>query len=233
MGLFRRIRAVIRGFLSLFVSRVEEMSPEALMQDVSYQIDKAKREAERQIIDLQTSAELIKIENDELGKKASDINVKMIRAKEAKDLEILAMLICEKDDCGDVIKENTDIYKSVMKEVDVLKAEYKYFVLDMGEKIAELKKLKSQAKMTDIKTNINSLRLEFSNRSKSTENMRNSLDRVKEIINQRTAKSNAIFSFNQDNLVNNSFAREERTVRLEKARSIAQNMLKDTEVERL
>ena len=62
MGLFSRLGALIRGFFGLFVGDMEERNPELLFEDIKLQIDKARKEAEQQILEIQTNAEMIKIE---------------------------------------------------------------------------------------------------------------------------------------------------------------------------
>ena len=55
MGFFRRLGALIRGFFSRLLGGVEESNPELLFEDIKNQIEKARKEAERQILDIQTN----------------------------------------------------------------------------------------------------------------------------------------------------------------------------------
>ena len=57
-----RIGSLIRGFFGLFVGGLEERNPDALFEDIKNQIEKSRKEAEHQIVDIQTNAEMIKIE---------------------------------------------------------------------------------------------------------------------------------------------------------------------------
>ena len=62
MGFFSRMGALIRGFFSRLLGGVEENNPELLFEDIKMQIEKARKEAEQQILEIQTNAEMIKIE---------------------------------------------------------------------------------------------------------------------------------------------------------------------------
>jgi len=46
----------------MFVGGLEENNPELLFEDIKNQINKARKEAEQQILEIQTNAEMIKIE---------------------------------------------------------------------------------------------------------------------------------------------------------------------------
>ena len=62
MGFFSRLGSLIRGFFGGLLGGLEENNPDLLFEDIKNQIKKARKEAEQQIIEIQTNAELIKIE---------------------------------------------------------------------------------------------------------------------------------------------------------------------------
>jgi len=45
----------------MFVGGLEENNPELLFEDIKNQINKARKEAEQQILEIQTNAEMIKL----------------------------------------------------------------------------------------------------------------------------------------------------------------------------
>jgi len=76
MGFFSRLGSLIRGFFGMFVGGLEENNPELLFEDIKNQINKARKEAEQQILEIQTNAEMIKIEM-----KNAEKNLAAIRAR--------------------------------------------------------------------------------------------------------------------------------------------------------
>ncbi len=63
MGFFSRLGSMVRGFFGMFVGNLEEKNPELLFEDIKNQVEKARKEAEHQIVEIQTNAELIKIDS--------------------------------------------------------------------------------------------------------------------------------------------------------------------------
>ena len=76
MGFFSRLGTMIRGFFGSLLGGLEENNPNLLFEDIKNQIKKARKEAEQQIIEIQTNAELIKIEM-----KSAEKNLDAVRAR--------------------------------------------------------------------------------------------------------------------------------------------------------
>ena len=89
MGLFSRLGSMIRGFFGMFVGRMEEKNPEVLFEDVKNQIEKARKEAEQQILEIQTNAELIKIEMKNSEKNLNAIKARVEAAQRQGDKDLL------------------------------------------------------------------------------------------------------------------------------------------------
>lgn len=71
MGFFSRLGSMIRGFFGRLLGGLEENNPDLLFEDIKNQIKKARKEAEQQVIEIKTNAELIKIEMRNAEKKFS------------------------------------------------------------------------------------------------------------------------------------------------------------------
>ena len=192
MGLLRRIKSVARGFMGLFVSGIEEKNPDAILEDIKIQIEKAKKEAAKNIIQLQTNAEILKIENTELLHKIYEINEKIMYAQKMKNEEALTLLLIERDHANETLEQNKITYDQAVSEVYMLKNEYKNFERNMNNKLEDLKKIQNQAKLAELKSNILTLKEGFHGIDNTSEKVKESMEKAKKIINAKTARLNAI-----------------------------------------
>lgn len=200
MGLFSRLGQMFRGFFGLFVGNIEERNPEALFEDIKNQIDKARREAEQQIIEIQTSAEMIKIEMKTAERNLNAIKARVESAQRAGDKELLVELLVQEEEYQSVYETHKATYENAMTQVDKIREDYKIFESEMNAKLSELRTLKSQAKMATLRENINSVNAQYTSKNSRVGSVNDNLDRAREIVNKKTARANAVESLNQDNL---------------------------------
>lgn len=200
MGLFSRLGQMVRGFFGLFVGNLEEKNPEALFEDIKNQIEKARREAEQQIIEIQTSAEMIKIEMKTAEKNLNAIKSRVESAQRAGDKELLVELLVQEEEYQTVFDTHKATYDNAMEQVNKIREDYKIFESEMNAKLNELRTLKSQAKMANLRENINSVNAQYTSKNSRIGSVNESLDRAREIVNKKTARANAVESLNQDNL---------------------------------
>ena len=200
MGLFSRLGQMFRGFFGLFVGGLEERNPEALFEDIKNQIDKARRVAEQQIIDIQTNAEMIKIEMKNAERNLNAIKARVEAASRAGDKELLVELLVQEEEYQTVFETHKATYESAMVQVEKIREDYKIFESEMNAKLNELKTLKSQAKMAKLRENINSVNAQYTSKNSRVGSVNESLDRAREIVNKKTARANAVESLNNDNL---------------------------------
>jgi phage shock protein A len=191
---------MFRGFFGLFVGNLEEKNPEALFEDIKNQIDKARREAEQQIIEIQTSAEMIKIEMKTAERNLNAIKARVDSAQRAGDKELLVELLVQEEEYQTVFETHKATYENAMSQVQKIREDYKIFESEMNAKLSELKTLKSQAKMANLRENINSVNAQYTSKNNSVGNVNDSLDRAREIVNKKTARANAVESLNDDNM---------------------------------
>ena len=200
MGLFSRLGSMFREFFGLFVGNIEERNPEALFEDIKNQIDKARRQAEQQIIEIQTSAEMIKIEMKTAERNLSAITGRVDSAQRAGDKELLVELLVQEEEYQTVFETHKATYENAMIQVAKIREDYKIFESEMNAKLNELRTLKSQAKMANLRENINSVNSQYTSKNSSVGSVNDNLDRAREIVNKKTARANAVESLNQDNV---------------------------------
>jgi phage shock protein A len=87
-----------------------------------------------------------------------------------------------------------------MAEVAKIREDYKLFESEMSAKLNELKTLKSQAKMAQLRENINSVNARYTSRSNTVGSVNESMDRARELVNRKTARANAVESLGDTNM---------------------------------
>jgi len=224
MGLFSRLGSLIRGFFGLFIGGIENKNPELLFEDIKNQIEKARKEAEQQIIEIQTNAELIKIELKTAEKNLNTIKARVEAAQKQGDKDLLIELLMQEEEYQATYDAHKATYDSAMAEVDKIRQDYKIFESEMNAKLNELKTLKSQAKMADLRENINSVNAKYTSKSNRLGSLNENMDRAREIINRKTARANAIESLS-DNNTELKIKRLDMNSARERARARAEAML--------
>jgi phage shock protein A len=192
--------AMLRGFFGLFVGGMEDRNPELLFEDIKLQIDKARKEAEQQILEIQTNAELIKIEMKNAEKNLNAIKARVEAAQRQGDKELLVELLVQEEEYQTTFETHKATYEAAMADVSRIREDYKIFESEMNAKLNELKTLKSQAKMATLKENINSVNAQYTSKNNRVGSVNESMDRAREIVNKKTARANAVESLSDTNV---------------------------------
>jgi len=224
MGFFSRLGALVRGFFGLFVGGIEENNPEALFEDIKNQIEKARKQAEQQIIEIQTNAEMIKIEMKNAEKNLNAIKARVEAAQKQGDKDILVELLMQEEEYQTIYDTHKSTYENAMTEVARIREDYKIFESEMHAKLNELKTLKSQAKMASLRENINSVNAQYTSKNNRVGRVNDSMERAREIVNKKTARANAIESLNDVN-VEMKLKRLDMNSARDRARARAEAML--------
>ncbi len=200
MGFFSRLGALIRGFFGTLLGGVEESNPELLFEDIKMQIDRARKEAEQQILEIQTNAEMIKIEMRNAEKNLATVKARAESAQKQGDRELLIELLMQEEEYQATYDTHKATYDTAMAEVAKIREDYKIFESEMNAKLNELKTLKSQAKMAQLRENINSVNAKYTSRSNTVGSVNESMDRARELVNKKTARANAVESLGDTNM---------------------------------
>lgn len=224
MGFFSRLGSLIRGFFGLFIGGIEEKNPELLFEDIKNQIEKARKEAEQQIIEIQTNAELIKIEMKNAEKNLNIIRARIEAAQKTGDKDVLIELLMQEEEYQTTFEAHKATYENAMAEVAKIREDYKIFESEMNAKLNELKTLKSQAKMAALRENINSVNARYTSKNNKVGDLNKSMERAREIVNRKTARANAIESLNDEN-VEMKLKRLDMNSARDRARARAEAML--------
>ncbi|ODM27196.1 PspA/IM30 family protein [Acetivibrio mesophilus] len=199
MGFFSRLGSLIRGFFGLFVGGLEENNPNLLFEDIKNQINKARKEAEQQIIEIQTNAEMIKIEMKNAEKNLAAVRSRVEAAQRQGDKELLVELLMQEEEYQTVYETHKATHDNALREVENIRENYKVFEAEMTAKLNELKTLKTQEKMARLKENINSVNAKYTSQNNKVGNINQDMDRAREIVNKKIARANAVESLNETN----------------------------------
>ena len=145
MGLFSRIGKVIRGFFGIFVSSLEKSNPDALFEDMKNEIDKARRDANDQIVEIQTSAELIKVEMKDSQRNLDTVRTQIDNAKNSGQQEILIELLMKEEELGSIHEIHRETYEKATAQAEKIREDFKIFESEMSQKLRDIKTLKTQS----------------------------------------------------------------------------------------
>jgi len=229
MGFIKRCRVLFRGFFSLFVSNMEERNPDILFEDINDRIQKARKNAEEQIIEIQTNAEMMRLEMKNAEKKMNAVKERIEVALQREDKDLLIELLIREEELKNGYEVNKSAYNKATSEVGRIKNDYKIFEADMNARLDEIKSLKSQAKAASLRENINSINTRYTNTNLELGQLNKSMERAREIVNRKTAQANAIGSLN-DTSIELKISRLDLDCARERAQARAQKLL-DAKVE--
>lgn len=198
MSLFARLGKLVRGFLGLFVGGIEENNAEYLIEYIKDGIEKRKREAQQQILEIQTSVELIKIEMKSAEKNLNIINQRIEMAEKQKDKELTDELLRQEGELIRTHEAQGMAYKSALEEVATIRENYRTFESEMDSRLSELKTIRTQSKVASLRENINLANFKYLNKDNGMNDLIVSMDRVREIVNRKNARANAVESLNMD-----------------------------------
>jgi len=174
--------------------------PKCFFEDIKLRIDKARKKAEQQILEIQTNAEMIKIEMKNAGKNLNAVKARAEAAQKQGDKNVLIELLMQEEEYQVTYETHNATYDTAMVEVGRIREDYKIFESEMNVKLNELKTLKSQAKMAQLRENINSVNAKYTTKSNAVGNVNESMDRARDLVNKKTARANAMESLGDNNM---------------------------------
>ena len=185
MGIFKRFKSVINGFFESFTSRAEEKNPEFLIADAESRIGKCKKEAQKQLVEVQTWAETVKIDMREAEKKLHDVKRKIQLAVKEKNRELLIELVMQEEESEKLYEERKSLYDAAVAEALRIRDNYKQFENDMNTKLHDLQTMRSQSKLLVIREQIQKIDSDYT--SSVSSGIQEKMDRLQKSLNTRCA----------------------------------------------
>ena len=84
MGFFTRIKALFSGLLGSTAEKLESKNPQLLINDAEQKIQKSRKEAQKQLVDIQTWAEMVRMDMKEAELRLSDVRAGRKKAASCK-----------------------------------------------------------------------------------------------------------------------------------------------------
>jgi len=122
-----------------------------LFEDIKNQINKARKEAEQQILEIQTNAEMIKIEMKNAEKNLAAIRARIEAAQRQGDKELLIELLMQEEEYQAAYETYKETHDNALREVENIRENYKIFESEMTAKLNELKTLKLRQRWQNSK----------------------------------------------------------------------------------
>ena len=137
--------------------------------------------------------------------KNAEKNLQAVRARiesaqKQGDKDLLIELLMQEEEYQSTFETHKATYESAMAEVARIKEDYRIFESEMNAKLNELKTLKSQAKMAQLRENINAVNARYTARNSRISNVNEGMERAREMVNRKTARANAMESLSETNL---------------------------------
>ncbi len=199
MGLVGRFTGLVKAFFSKMVGRVEDRNPELVFQELNELVEKTRREVRNSIIRLQTDAELIKIEAQEAKQRLESVQRQIEAAKSACDVELMTELLIKEEECESEYENCRVSYEKSLQEATKVREEYKIFEAEMNSRLSEIKSIRSRSRIASLRADIAAITNgELRGGGGSLNRLNETIARVKESVNLRTAQANAIDSLSED-----------------------------------
>lgn len=227
MGVFKRLGSLVRGFFSKITGKIEEKNPELLLEDARNKIERARKDAEKNIIEIQTNAELERLDMKNIEKNLENLRIQIEAAAEKNDRELLIELLIREEEEKNLYEIKKESHSLAVAEALRIRDEYKMFESEMNSWIAEIRALKSRARMAAIKESIAQLDKKYAgsfSRGFNNSEISDNMNKAREIVNLKNARADACQALREDT-TEYKLKRLDASIRRERAIKRADEML--------
>ncbi|MBQ8165231.1 MAG: hypothetical protein IJZ94_05400 [Clostridia bacterium] len=197
MGIFKRLKSVLNGFFESFTTKAEDRNPEYLIADTESRIKKCKKEAQKQLVEVQTWAETVKIDMREAEKKLADTRRKIQIAVKENNKELLVELLMREEEFENLYDERKQLYDAAVNEAIRIRDDFKQFENEMNMKLYELQTMRSQTKLVVLREQIQKIGNSYETASGGA--IKERIDKLKSSLNTRCARIIATEQLNSEN----------------------------------
>jgi len=219
MGLFARLGRVIRGFFGLFVSRVEEKNPQAMLEDLKNQLNEARVRYNTTTANIIAREKVAAAKVKNAQKELDECRRMIQEAKRQNNREMALQLLIQEETLMATLETTQQAYEAIKAEADNARREFENFQNEMYQKMSQIQQLKTQADLAELKKEMNNLRSNFATEDGAGK-ISEGLKQAEEIIQTRLAKEEAIAELGK-----NSVEAQMRDLRASAARRRAEERL--------
>lgn len=156
MSMFARVGRLFRGFLSLFISGLEEANPEALLEAARQDFREKMIRYNQALAQLAGIAERLKIQVRTKTQKTKDLETRILANHKAGNLDLAGTLARELADIKNDLVHDAEELKETEAAYDVNVRNAKLAQKDFEEKIRKLERQLSQVKMKEAQAEASS-----------------------------------------------------------------------------
>lgn len=186
MGIFSRIKALFSGFLGTTADKIESKNPKLLIHEAEQKIMKSRKEAQKQLVDIQTWAETVRMDMKEAELKLSDVRVKIDMAAKERDKKMLTELFLREEELEAEYEEKKQLHKAAVDEALRVRDNYRAFESEMNSRLRELDAIRTQSEIVAMREKISGIDYKYGM------NHDDNINAIRKSLNQRCARITAI-----------------------------------------
>ncbi len=202
MNILRRFSGMVNGFFGKTAQKLEDSSPEALIADAQHRIEKSRKEAGAQLVEIQTWAEMARMEMKEAEVRLADVQGKIRLAAQMREQGLLTELFLQEEQLTRTYEEKKAYYEGAQAQALQVRDHFRQFEADMNDKMRELMALRSQSQLVRLRENIAKIDDRCSalcaNGTSSSE-LQAGMDRMRRGLNERYARVSAVSKLRSSN----------------------------------
>lgn len=195
MNIFRSISGMVSGFFGKAASRIEDSSPESLIADAQNRIEKSRKEAGAQLVEIQTWAEMARMEMKEAEVRLADIQGKIRLAAQMRDRALLTELFLKEEHIRQEYEEKKSYYEGAQAQATQVRDHFRQFEQEMHDRLRELSAMRSQSQLVRLRENIAKIDDRYSavsGNGTSPSELQAGIDRMRRGLNERYARVSAV-----------------------------------------
>ena len=192
MGILSRIKALFSGFLGTTADKLEAKNPQLLIKEAEQKIQKSRKEAQKQLVEIQTWAETVRIDMKEAEVKLADVKTKITIAAEEGDKKLLTELFVAEEQLESELEEKKRLHRAAVDEAIRVRDNYKCFESEMNSRLRELDAIKTQSEIVAMREKISATNYRYGNEYDDN------INAVRRSLNQRCAKITAMEQLQTD-----------------------------------
>lgn len=192
MGILSRIKALFSGFLGTTADKLEAKNPQLLIKEAEQKIQKSRKEAQKQLVEIQTWAETVRIDVKETEVKLTDVKTKITIATDERDKKLLTELLMAEEQLENELEEKKRLHKAAVEEAIRVRDNYKCFESEMHSRLRELDAIKTQSEIVAMREKISATNYRYGN------DYDDNINAVRRSLNQRCAKITAMEQLQTD-----------------------------------
>lgn len=154
MGFLKRTGNLVRGFFEKTLGGLEAEHADLLLEDVKNKSERARKQAERTLIDIQTNAELARLEMKRKEQLLEGIAVKIAMATAKRDEALLTELLMLQQQEEQELEQLRQTHKEAVENALRVKEQYQLFEQQMRLRQQEIRSLKSKSQIASMKKKI-------------------------------------------------------------------------------